>query len=70
MELTALIQNQLTNFCKENPSTEVAKNCQDEEGFAETQERIETLLENDFKNQTATVETVCWWMEQNDYSQE
>ena len=68
MELKELTNSQLTQFCKENPNTQVAAICQDEEGYNEMQQRIHTLLENDFAHQSITVEEVCWWIENNDFS--
>lgn len=67
MDFKAMITNRIETFCEENEETGVAKTCSTEEGFEEIKERVELLLENEFKGQEITIHEVLAWIEANDY---
>lgn len=67
MEFKTLVKNRVSKFCEENDETTVANVCGTDEGFDEVVERVELLLENEFKGQEITIEEVMAWIEANDY---
>jgi hypothetical protein len=67
----ALLEAKLTDFCRDNPSTNVARSCKTETGFADMTERIKQVKEKHFKHQaSATIADMLGWIDGNDYESE